>query len=73
MTKPYTEEQIVGILHEAQAKGTVISALCRKHGITEQTFYRWRNRYENLSVPEIRTLRELAAESGRLKKAMSNG
>ena len=58
--KRFTEEQIVGILHEAA--GSTTREVCRKHGITETTFYRWRAKYGGLQVSEARRLKRLVAE-----------
>ena len=51
----FTEEQIIGILREAEA-GAQIRELSRRHGITEQTFYRWRNKYGGMDLSEARRL-----------------
>lgn len=69
MRKRYTEEQIVRILQEGQSGK--INETCRKHGISEQTFFNWRNKYTGMGVQEIRRLRELEAENGRLKRILA--
>ncbi|MGJ7914964.1 transposase [Massilia sp. LXY-6] len=51
MKKRFTDEQIVGILRQAEAADVVIRNLCRQHGITEQTFFRWRRKYEGAPLP----------------------
>jgi putative transposase len=66
--KRFNEEQIIGILQEAQKGVKTIGELCRVHGVSEPTFYTWRRKYETLCVPEVRRLRELKKENGRLKK-----
>ena len=68
MKKRFTEEQVVAILRQADTDGVVIRDLCRKHNITEQTFFRWRNKYGGMSVPETRRLKELESENAKLKK-----
>jgi putative transposase len=69
--KRFTEEQIVGVLHEA-AGGTMIKELCRRHGITETTFYRWRAKYGGLQVSEARRLKTLEDENRRLKRLVAD-
>jgi putative transposase len=63
----FTEQQIVGILREADA-GIAVTELCRKHGISDATFYNWKAKYGGLGVSELKRLRELEAENARLKK-----
>jgi putative transposase len=63
----FTEQQIVGVLKEAEA-GVAVKELCRKHGISDATFYNWKAKYGGLGVSELKRLRELEAENARLKK-----
>jgi len=67
----FSEEQIVGILREAERDEKAISEICREHGIAEQTFYRWRKRFGKLEVSDVQRLRELAAENARLKRLLA--
>jgi putative transposase len=62
----FTEEQIALALRQAEA-GTPVAEVCRKLGITETTFYRWKKRFGSLGVPELRELRQLRDENRRLK------
>jgi putative transposase len=62
----FREEQIIGVLKEAEA-GVAVAELCRKQGICEQTYYRWKSKYGGLEVSEARRLRQLEDENGRLK------
>ena len=62
----FTEEQIALALRQAEG-GTPVSEVCRKLGITETTFYRWKKRFGGLGVPELRELRQLREENRRLK------
>lgn len=71
MKKRFSEEQIIHILREAEMKKCSIRDLCRKHGISEQTFYRWRNRYGGLELDEAARLRQLERENARLKKLVA--
>lgn len=68
----YNEEQIIRILREAETNGTSVVEVCRKHGISEQTFYRWRRKFGEMSVPEARRLRELEKENGQLKRMVAD-
>ena len=63
----YKPEQIVAILREAE-RGVPREVLFKKHGISEQTFYRWRKTYGGLGVSEIKRIRELEDENRRLKQ-----
>lgn len=67
----FTEEQRIGILQQATA-GTQVRELCRKYGITEQTFYRWRGKYDGLQVSDAKRLRALEDENRRLKKLVAD-
>ena len=63
----FTERQIVGVLKQAEA-GVAVKDLCRKLGISDQTFYNWKARYGGLSVSDLKRLRELETENAKLKK-----
>lgn len=62
----FNETQIIGILKEAAA-GTRLGELVRKHGISEQTFYRWKAKYSGMEVSDARRLKQLEDENSRLK------
>ena len=62
----FSEEQIIGILKEAEG-GAKVTELCRRHGISEATFYTWRNKYGGLEISEMRRLRQFEEENRRLK------
>ncbi|SDG58851.1 IS66 family insertion sequence element accessory protein TnpA, partial [Thalassobaculum litoreum] len=66
----FSEEQIIGILKEHQA-GLSASDLCRKHGISDATFYKWRSKYGGLEVSEAKRLKQLEDENARLKKLLA--
>ena len=70
-TSTFTEEQIVGILREAESGEQTIGSVCRAHGISENTFYKWRKKYGGVDVPAIKRLRELEQENGRLKRLLA--
>ncbi|MEX3937902.1 transposase, partial [Paraburkholderia phymatum] len=63
----FSEEQNIGMLKEADA-GMKVADLCRKHGISDATFYNWRSRYGGMDVSEARRLRQLEEENQRLKR-----
>ena len=67
----FTEEQMVGILREAERGEKTIAEVCRLHGITEQTFYRWRQKYGGMDTSEVRRQRELETENARLKRLLA--
>ena len=69
--KRHTEEQIIAILKEHEA-GLKTADLCRKHGISEATFYNWKSKYGGLDVSEARRLRALEGENAKLKKLLAD-
>ena len=64
--KRYRDEQIAFALRQAEA-GTPVEEVCRKMGVSEPTFYRWRKKFAGMGVSEIRRLKQLEEENGRLK------
>jgi putative transposase len=72
LTKPsrFTEEQIIGILREQEA-GTPTTDVCRKHGISSATFYKWKGKYVGLEVFDAKRLRALEDENAKLKKLLA--
>lgn len=71
MQKRFTEEQIIGVLREAAVDGAAIREISRKHNITEQTFFRWRNKYGDMTVSDSRKLKDLESENAQLKKIVA--
>ena len=67
----FSEEQIIGILKEAES-GVKAAELCRRHGISDATFYVWRSKYGGLEVSEMRRLRQLEEENRRLKAIVAD-
>ena len=67
----FTEAQIIGILKE-QEQGLKVADLCRKHAISDATFYNWKSKYAGMSVDELKRLKELEQENARLKKIVAN-
>jgi putative transposase len=68
--KRFSEEQIIGVLREAEARMPV-KDLCRKHGFSEASYYLWRSKFGGMSVPEAKRLKDLESENGRLKKLLA--
>ena len=69
--KRFTEEQIIGVLNEAEQTGN-IREVCRQHNISEQTFYRWRTKYGGMDVSDVQRLKQLEDENSRLKKLVAD-
>jgi putative transposase len=69
--KRFSEEQIIGVLKEHEA-GVKTADLCRKHGISEATFYNWKSRYGGLEVSEAKRLRALEGENAKLKRLLAD-
>ena len=67
----FSEEQIIGILREAQGE-TPVQAVCARHNISSASFYKWRSKYGGMDVPEARRLRALEEENHRLKRAVAD-
>ncbi len=68
--KRYTEDEILKVLKEIDA-GAAIAAVARAHGITDQTIYRWREKYGGMESSELKELRSLQAENTRLKRIVA--
>ncbi len=68
--RKYTEEQVVSILNEATAGAKTID-ICRKYGVSENTFYKWRSKYAGMTVPDIKKMRALEDENLKLKKKLA--
>jgi putative transposase len=69
--KRFSEEQIIGILREADA-GAVVLDLCRKHGMSSATFYAWKSKYGGLELSEAKRLRALEDENAKLKRLLAD-
>lgn len=69
--KRFTEEQIIGVLREADA-GAVVLDLCRKHGMSSAMYYAWKAKYGGLEVSEAKRLRSLEDENGKLKRLLAD-
>ena len=71
----HTVEQIITKLREAEvvlSKGQSVVQVCRTLGVTEQTYYRWRNEYGGLKIDQVKRLKELERENSRLKRAVAD-
>ena len=71
MKQRFTEEQIAFALRQAEG-GTPVTEVCRKMGVSEQSFYRWKKKYEGMGVAELRRLRQLEEENRKLKKLVAD-
>ncbi len=71
MKRRYTDEQIIGILKEHEA-GITARELCRKHGMSDATFYKWKAKFSGMEVSEARRLRALEDENRKLKRLVAD-
>jgi putative transposase len=71
-TSKFTEQQILGILKERES-GISTTEVCRKHGISDATFYKWRAKFGGMSVSDAQKLKALELENSRLKRLLANG
>lgn len=69
--KGHSEEEILRVLREAES-GTTVVEVCRKHGISQQSFYLWKRKYAGLGLSELRELRQLREENGKLKRLVAD-
>ncbi len=69
--KGHTEEQILQVLRQAEG-GEKVTEICRKLGISEQTFYTWKRKYAGMGLSELRELRQLRDENGKRKKLVAD-
>lgn len=67
----YSEEQIIGIIKEAEA-GIAVTDLCRKYGISDQTYYNWKAKYGGMTVSDARKLKQIEDENRRLKHIVAD-
>jgi putative transposase len=66
----FTEEQIIGVLREQEA-GMKVAEVCRKHSISEPTFYAWKAKFGGMSVSDAKRLKQLEEENAKLKKLLA--
>ena len=69
--KGHTEEQILRALRQAES-GTKVAEICREHGVSEATYYVWKKKYSGLGLEELRELRQLREENGKLKRLVAD-
>jgi len=69
--KGHSEEEILRVLREAESGETVVD-VCRKHGISQQSFYLWKKKYSGLGLSELRELRQLREENNKLKRLVAD-
>ena len=67
----FTEEQIIGILREQEA-GLATAEVCRRHGVSSATFYKWKAKYGGMDVSEARRLKALEDENAKLKRMLAD-
>jgi putative transposase len=67
----FTEAQIVSILHQ-QESGKAVKEICREHGISDATFYNWKAKFGGMEVSDVKRMKDLEEENGRLKRIVAN-
>ncbi len=67
----FTEEQIIGIVREGEA-GAKVADICRRHGISQVTYHRWKSKFGGMTVPDAKRLRALELENERLKRMVAD-
>ncbi len=70
-TSRFTEQQVVVALRQVE-NGTAVAEVCRKLGVSEQTFYRWKRKYAGIGIAELRRLRQVEDENRRLKQLVAD-
>jgi putative transposase len=70
MKNRFTEEQIIGVLKEAEA-GMKVAEICRKYGISDATYYNWKAKFGGMTVSDAQRLKALEAENGKLKRLLA--
>ena len=68
----FTETQIIAILKESDSGATTIRELCRKHGVSDGTYYKWKSKYGGLDASDLKRLRELESENSQLKRMFAD-
>jgi putative transposase len=68
----FTEEQMAAILQEPETSGETVEAVCRKHGINSQTYYKWKQKFGGMQPADVKKLKHLEDENARLKKMVAN-
>ena len=71
MKSRFSEEQIIGMLKQ-QESGVATAAICREHGISQATFYKWKAKFGGMNVSEAQKLRQLEAENAKLKRLVAD-
>jgi len=71
MAKRHTEEQIIAVLKEADS-GLKTAEICRKHGISDATFYKWKAKYAGLEISDLRKMKALEEENSKLKRIVAD-
>ena len=71
MKKRFTEEQILQVLNEVR-QGQKVAETCRKYGVSEVTYYKWKNKFDGMALPDAKRLRELEGENRKLKAMLAD-